>query len=303
MIIKQILFFILLLSFITSWSNSKGPGSTSGTTLLQPISPKAAAMAGACSSLSGEIMLIGYNPAGLANIRNFEISIMNQKGFADDNMTVLLIGKKLLNTVFTAAVIYYNTGKISIFDATGSPVKKTGQQDVVIIFGTAGIFKKISGGFNLKFITSEIFDTSAFAFAVDLGGQYSLSEEFNLGLVLQNIGTKLTYIDKEEDLPTNIRASITWKKPLTYRDFTISLELPYFVYDNELFILIGSEVTFDDRISIRMGYKTSADSVNRVPDKLNIGWGIKIGVFKFDHSITLTDKLQIPQRISIGFIF
>lgn len=286
---------------------AKGPGSSSGIILVQPISPEATGMAEACSSMSGKTFVMNYNPAGLAALRGLEFSTIYQKGLSDDTLTAIILGKNLLNAVLGVSVIYYTTGKIDLYDATGALIRKVGQKDIVVIVGSAKKFENFSAGLNLKFISSEIFENNAIAFAVDIGGQYEIScdinNSINTGLCIQNIGTTLTYLKAREKLPLLVRPAVSWNHKEARSDFTVSVDLPYYINEQELIMSVGAVASFERQLSIRAGYKINLTNSKNIDEKLNFGWGICISKFQFNHSIGITGKLIIPQRFSISTKF
>ncbi len=300
-IILIITFIFYLLSSNLLWA--KGAGSSSGITLLRPISPKAAGIAEACSSMQGEITAIYYNPAGLAAFRGTEFSATYQRGLANDNLAALVIGQNLSTAVLGAAFIYYTTGKVDLYDTTGFLINRIGQQDIIFILGSATNYKKLSVGLNLKYITSEIFGYRAFAFAVDSGIQFKFSDNINTGLCLQNLGTKLEYLKADEKLPLIIRSAVSWNYKDYGKNFIFAIDLPYYVNEEELLMSIGAQTTFEKQLSIRVGYKINLTHIKNIDEKLNIGWGINFKKLQFNHSIGITSNLNIPQNFSVSIKF
>jgi len=117
--------------FLIFGAYAKGPGSTSGTTLVMPVFPQAAGMAEACSSLSGRLMLISYNPAGLAEFTGTEVAALHNRGMAEDRTSAIVLGKRFSFASFATAVIHYTTGEIELYDSIGDARKKIGQEDIL----------------------------------------------------------------------------------------------------------------------------------------------------------------------------
>ncbi|MFH1416149.1 MAG: PorV/PorQ family protein [Elusimicrobiota bacterium] len=296
-------FIIFLFSLSPETAFSKGPGTSAGLTLLQPISARGAAMGGACSAMKGEAMSIGYNPAGLASFSGTEFSTTYQRGLAGGNMASLYMGQCLGSSVLGMALIYYSTGKLELFDATGVTVSETGQRDLVIIMGSGENLKKLSAGLNLKFITSQVFGINAFGFAADMGLQFEVTENINTGISLQNLGTKLKYIEEEEDLPLRFVAAASYVYEDIGKKLTFSLDLPYLVNEEQALILLGGEARFEDQLFLRMGLRFDIEGSKNIDEKFDIGWGINFNTFQFNHSVGITGNLSIPQRFTVSAIF
>ncbi len=125
---------------------AKGIGSSAGVTLLQPVSAKVSGLGEACASLSGEVFNLHYNPAGLAELKKQAVSLMYQKGLAEDNFTTLTYGKKFTLGTLGVSVLYYDTGEIEMYNTDGVLITEVGQKDMVFSIGGSEENRKGSGG-------------------------------------------------------------------------------------------------------------------------------------------------------------
>ena len=128
---RDILLGVILVSVLSTYAFAKGAGSSAGITLIQPISAKAIGMAEACSSLSGDILALHYNPAGISSLERQEALFMYQRGLDEDNFATLLYGRRFSFATLGASVVYYDTGKIELIDLDGEAITKTGQKDII----------------------------------------------------------------------------------------------------------------------------------------------------------------------------
>ncbi|MCK4533268.1 PorV/PorQ family protein [bacterium] len=303
-VVAQFIGLICLNSQVTVLA--KGAGSSAGITLLQPISAKASGMGEAYSSLSGELSCLHYNPAGLSSLEEQAVSFMYQRGLADDNFTTLLYGKKCPFAVLGASIVYYDTGKIEMYNTEGDLISKIGQKDVVLTIGGAKEIKGFPVGLNLKFISSEIFGESATAFAIDLGGQYKrdlADGQLQTGVSLQNLGTKLTYIDEGDSLPLTIRSGVSYMKEFSRNAVLVSCDTPYYVNEEEMLILLGVEYTYNKLFSLRGGYRLNMDDADKEDEPINIGMGITWKNYALDYAVGITEDLSIPHRVSVQLKF
>ena len=154
---------------------AKGAGSSSGATLIQDVSARSAGVGEAYGAVSGDVVSMHFNPAGIADIQNGEIETMYQKGLDEDNLMSLLAAKKYSFGTLGVSVLYYDTGKIEMYtQLTGELISEVGQRDVVAGMTYAmPLSEKSQVGVTLKFISSKIFGISASAVAADAGVQYT----------------------------------------------------------------------------------------------------------------------------------
>lgn len=303
-VVAQIIGLICLNSQVTVLA--KGAGSSAGITLLQPISARVSGMGEAYSSLSGDLSCLHYNPAGLSTLERQTVSFMYQRGLADDNFTTLLYGKKCSFATLGASIVYYDTGKIEMYNTEGDLISKVGQKDVVFTIGGAKEIKGFPVGLNLKFISSEIFGESAAAFAVDLGGQYKrelANGQLQAGISLQNLGTELTYIDEGESLPLTIRPGISYGKEFSRNAVLVACDIPYYVNEEEMLILLGVEYTYNKLFSLRGGYRLNTDDADKEDEPINIGMGLTWKNYALDYAVGITEDLSMPHRISVQVKF
>ena len=307
----KLILVILICNFsFVIWNSSlfaKGAGSSSGITLLQPVSAKAVGLAEACSAISGEVLTLHYNPSGLATLKGQEISLMYQRGLDEDSFASILYSKQFPFATLGASVLYYNTGKVELYDLSWEKISKVGQRDIIITVGAAREISKFSLGLNFKVISSQIFGERAAAFAMDFGSQYKgLIKNFNIGLSLQNFGTKLEYLSKGESLPLTIRFGTRYKKNFTNHAFLCSIDFPYYINDEEILFLFGVEYTYKKLLSFRGGYRLNLMNLrdsSREDEPINCGIGITWKNYSLDYAIGITKNLDLPHRLSIGAKF
>ena len=281
---------------------AKGAGSSAVSTLTQPVSAKAAGMAEACSSLSGEVLCLHYNPAGLSSLEKQEVLFMYQRGLDKDSLATLIYGKRLPFATLGGSILYYDTGKIELIDLAGKAINKTGQRDIIFTIGAAmpTYGGKIPVGINLKVISSQIFGESASGFAIDFGGQYKgLVEGLDIGLSFQNLGTKLKYISEGESLPFTMRLGGSYRRNFAKHALTGSVDFPYYINEKEILALLGVEYRYKNLLSSRAGYRLNMSNSSGEDESFNLGLGITWENYSLDYAIGITKNLSLPHHISI----
>jgi hypothetical protein len=278
---------------------AEGVGTTAGLTLLEPVSARAAALAESGCSLSGDAYNFYYNPASLNVLENPELSVMYRRGLNEDNLASLVYGKKCSFAPIGMSLIYYNTGKITMYDYTGDEISKIGQRDIVFTIGAAKKIYNASVGLNLKYISSEIFGETASAFAVDLGWQHSdLSENLDVGLAIRNLGSELTYIDEGDPLPTNVCPGASYTKKWENSSLLTSLDIPYYLNEEQALALLGFEGIYNELLSMRIGYSTALTDAVAEDKVFSVGFGFNWKQYSFDYALAVTSDVNNPHNIS-----
>ncbi|MBN2407799.1 MAG: PorV/PorQ family protein [Elusimicrobia bacterium] len=284
---------------------ASGAGTTSGLTLLEPISAKAAGMAESGCSLSGEVYNFNYNPASIVTLSGQEASVMYKRGFDEDTVGSVMYGKNFSFASLAGSVLYYNTGDVTMYNASGQEVTETGQKDVVVIIGGAREIKGYPVGVNLKYISSEIFGEKASAFAVDLGAQYKgLAENLDVGLAVRNIGTEMEYIDEGDPLPLNICPGGSYTCKIK-DDYVLlgALDLPYYTNEEEILMLLGLNCVYREMLALRLGYRLNISETKNEDEPLDAGFGFTWKKYTLDYAIGITRNLDNPHNISFSMKF
>lgn len=283
---------------------AKGAGSSAGLTLLQPVSAKVAGMNGAYTAMAGDIFSLHYNPAGLALLKGSEMSAMYQEGLDEDNTASLLYGIRTPIAVLGVSVLYYDTGKIEMYDTNGVEISKVGQRDVIATVGAARFFSsRIAAGLAIKGISSEIFGESASAVAADAGVLYV--SKVNIGLAVQNMGTGLKYISETESLPQIVRLGLSHKLLINKTVMlNTAVDFPHYLQEEESHAIVAVDATYNKMISLRGGYNFNlTDSSREDEQKIAAGVGFQLGMLSLDYAIGIAKNLDMPHHVSIKVKF
>lgn len=283
---------------------AKGAGSSACPTLTKPVSARIAGMGEAYTAVSGDVVSMHSNPAGLSSLEGMEITTMYQRGLDEDNSANVLFGKKFGFGTLGASVLYYDTGKIEMYDSLGNEISKVGQRDVIATVG-AGIplyENKIGVGMNIKGISSQIFGETASAVAVDAGVQYrGLLKNLDVGFSVLNAGTKLTYVSEGDDLPMNIRLGAAYIGGNETNQVSVNVDIPYYVNEEETLVSAGVEYIFNNLIAVRGGYKMKSSSDDE--QGVSAGVGFNWNNLSVDYAIGFTNNLDNPHHVSINMKF
>ncbi|MBD3272080.1 MAG: PorV/PorQ family protein [Elusimicrobia bacterium] len=300
---KLIRITIMLVLGLNAMLYAKGAGSTALATLTQPVTAKSAALAEAYTAVSGDIASLHYNPAGLSELRGLNVTAMYQQGLAEDDFASLLLGQEFGFGTLALGVVYYDTGKIDMFDLQGTKISKTGQQDIIASLGTGIplLEHRLGLGIAVKGISSEIFGETGSTFAVDCGVQYrNLVENLDIGLSALNLGSGIEYVAEKEDLPSRIQPGMTYRLTFDEHHLTASLDAAHLINEEDTLALIGLEYVYDQLFALRSGFR-SGDSDDESNVRLGVGFMWKN--YAVDYAIGITDNLDNPHFISVNMKF
>jgi len=250
-----------------------------------------------------------WNPAGLTQIENFQVSFMHSERFGVDDIP------NTLYIVEPDGSINYDN--LSTFSAA----------DYAFVFSYAQYLKQFQVGGNVKLIHRQVGSfANAWGFGIDLSAQYSPAQSvWRFGANLRNVTTTINawsfnFSDRERDvlaatnneIPIN-SVEITRPELLlgAARLFTINTDLTGLVEMDWLITTDGKRNTFissnpfsiDPRIGAELGYKglvylrTGFNNIQRITAddangntslsiQPNIGVGINVKAVTIDYAFT-----------------
>lgn len=275
------------------WASSIG---TSAADFLK-LAPNARAVAlgNAYVAVADEANAIYWNPAGLGQLKNKEFTASYLSyvesihygflGFVYPRRTGACgIGINYLTT---------NIERVKELDASlGQPLYEkdgtyTAGAFVLFLSYARRIFNNLSLGLNLKVINEKLDDSSANAFALDLGGLWKLSG-LRMGFSVQNIGTKL----KDDTLPMNLRLGGAYS--LLKDKLLTALALNYSL-DKDFRAGVGLEYLLKEVLPLRIGYEYGNDLAG-----LSCGLGFKFKVYKIDYTVAPYADFGLTHRVSFS---
>jgi len=240
------LLFILFISMLSTLSAQKPyrVGTTACNFLETGIGSDGIAMGDAFVAIPGKLSSFYWNPAGLAHTEGGEFMFMQQPWVVDINTTAF-VGSYVIPGIGTisAGIHHIDYGNIDVTtlamqEGTGEKYKSN-EYSFSIGFARK-LAQWFSFGANAKYVSSQIWHTSASAMAVDLGalvstGFFTLSgrpeDGIRIGMSISNYGTKVKYegidlvypidIAPDEsgnfkDVPGQFRMN-EWELPLIFR--------------------------------------------------------------------------------------
>jgi hypothetical protein len=279
----------VLLLFLTALG-ARAEDAVTSVSLGMPVDARAAGMGEAYASISGEPSCLYYNPAGVADIGERQLSLSFQRGLTEDTLGDFLFVRPSTRSALAAGLIAYDGGSMELNDNRGNARTVRAQRDVVAVAGYGrrlqggwyggypGInllwLRRVSLGADIKVLRSNFAEeVSATAAAVDLGalGRFG---RFSAGISIQNLGTALRYDGEKTPLPFTIRSGVSYEMKIG----TIAADIDRRNGGN-----IDKRLGLDYRLgslALRAGY-AAGDGLNSA----SLGLGCRWSKFRFDYAI------------------
>lgn len=278
------------------------PGESAASFLRIGVGAKPAAMGEAYAGVTGDLMSLYSNPAGLSTLFGYEFGFSHAIWFEDISYSNIAAGGNMLDGYVALGVNYLSVGSIRKADNLGNRLQSSyTPSDLLITAGYARIIGDISAGAALKIIHSEIDGDSATGVAVDLGAQKYFGV-LNAGVVIQNLGTPMEFRSESDPLPLAVRAGISYPFLLSGLDITAVSEA---AYSNEVPFTFNAGVNADYPVSefilsLRVGFKSNAEGLDAL-SRLTTGFGVEYADIAFDYSFASFEDLGMTHRISLGY--
>jgi len=255
-----------------------------------------AGMAGAFSAVSDDVNGIFYNPAGLGWMEETQITFQHNAGLEDISQNYAAGAYKLDIGVLGISVNYFNLGKMT---GRASQVDNPYTFDASQMATTLSLGKRLGPSFavgaGLKTIQEKIEDESSSGWAVDFGLIKQMNE-YRFGVLVQNLGPEMRFIEKREDLPSTFKIGVArnFQKLIVAFDGNFPME-------NSAYYSFGFEYQLIDILSIRGGYQLDKNYESGVG--LTAGLGLSLKNYRFDYSYMPFDDLGDTHKISIIYSF
>ncbi|MFC2061607.1 PorV/PorQ family protein [Elusimicrobiota bacterium] len=282
---------------------------TAGAQFLKiGVDAGAAAMGEAHAAVSDDPNAIYWNPAGLNKADGREVSFTHIAWLESISFEHVAYAHPAGFGTLGISIDYLTAGEIDMYDTYGNDLDDSFKPvDMAVSIGCGREIGGIPAGLTVKYISRKLEDETATAFAADLGVLYELEEKnITLGAALQNLGTKMKFIEEEEPLPMNIKvgASLLAMESEKGR-LLVALDCNASV-DNTIRINAGAEYRYsmkeDLLVTPRAGYKTGNKGLGGLTG-ISAGVGFLYRKYGLDYAWVPYADLGQTHRISLSLKF
>ena len=293
-----IIFFIIFAKDI--YAQNDGAANTGLSFLKFGAGARAIAMGDAYSSVADDATAYIYNPARLNfGIKN-NVTLMHNMS-AQDLTTDFVAIKYPLSDKFSMGVGFFTTSVsgIQIRNIPGAAIDNfdTRNLSTGVSFGYK-INPNLSIGVTGKYLFEKIYVDEASGLAFDFGSSYS-KDNFNLALVVSNVGSMSELKNVSSEVPTLIRIGGSYKNSKDNFSYNLALE-GFKVLDGGSFhVYTGGEAGYKDFVFLRLGYQSSYENRG-----LTTGVGFKYKTLNLDYAfVPYTSDFGTGNTISLGINF
>lgn len=273
-------------------------GTTGAEFLTMGSGARPGAMGQAFSAVANDINTIFWNPAGLSQLNQSQLSFMHNEGLVNTQYEFFGFAHPTNSGTFAASIAYLHQGDIVSRNTNGYNTGDFTAYDSAITFSYGSeISQTLSFGFNIKMIKQQIADISASGMAVDFGTLYHTPvDNLSMSATLQNAGPGITFVKEKTPLPTKLSFGCAYnmKGLILAADFNMPK-------DDKAYFNIGTECPVSKVFAIRSGLISQKDLA--VPTALSYGFGLQYTNYGLDYAFLPFGELGDTHRVSATFKF
>lgn len=301
--LKNLLFILFLLPFLSGISNSASNGTTALAFLEMGAGARYIGMGNAGTAIADDSNAMYWNPGLMAKSDLIAVDLMHavyiEEMFYDYASAIFPVG---YYSTIGFSVQYFSSGEIEAFDNLGYGMKNIKPYDLAFAVGYAANIYGFGVGASVKYIQSEIVNTAdTYAFDFGISAPEMLNERLRLGIAVSNIGGGIKYDEETEDLPMTVRLGAGFyitDNLLLAADVGKVMERDiYAAGGGEYFIEVNNEIG----IYLRAGYNTIAETEDL--SGLSAGLGIQYKSLVLDYAFVPMGNLGDTHRVSMTFFW
>ncbi len=304
---------LILTLILPAQAFATDPFAKVGTFALQFLkigpSARATGMGSAFTALANDATATYWNPAGMVEVTNTAVALDHAFWPADISVDFASV---VFRVPFVAGTWGASARAMSLDPQKERTIflpNGTGREfdagDMSFGLSYAQFFTdKFSAGGTVHFIHSGLAEKSVNTYAVDFGLIYRIGfRGMRLGMIIQSLGGKVNYDDRESKLPTLFKIGLSmsaYQRGVHSLNTTGEFSHPS---DNTERINLGGEYSFNQFFYLRGGYNIDYDSQGAAA-----GFGLRIDTtqtsdLNFDYSWVDLGFLGDVHRFSLGFSY
>jgi len=274
--------------------------------VLNKVEPtRTTSIGGAGVAIGVDPTLVWINPAAAVRCEGASLTMAGQRGFFRETTGQALWVTPFKSGVLFAGALYYDAGTARLANSAGALVTYQVQQDFAGMAGYAApISPTVSSGVTLTWMHSELFNRASSSLGGDGGVQIMINNYLKLGFAIQHVGTKLTYLNHDIELPTTARAGFALGcRPAEFVSFAgakdtlvVVLDAVQPVVERKPYWKTGFEYRWQRLIALRAGANGGGRDELA---KYAAGFGLRFGRFRLDYSIRFGQAFANPQTLSL----
>ncbi len=298
---RSILAILSVICLVLPMVASAEDGSPGLAFLNLGVGARAIGMGDAYTAVDGDASSIYWNPAGIINVENIDITLMHSEWFQDIRYECLGGVRSYGDYAIGASVVGLYTDDLEERDGpTAEPIGHFRYFDFAFTGSYARrLTDNLDVGGSVKYLHETIADYSAKGVAVDLGGRYRIPgfDGLTAAVALLNLGPQMKFDEEQFDLPVLYKVGVALDVPVdALRGNLVVASDAVMPADGGARIHYGMEYEYAGMIALRFGYRSGWDNHN-----VSWGLGVKVRNFRLDYAIVpFYSELGDTHRVSLG---
>ncbi|MCL1971564.1 MAG: tetratricopeptide repeat protein [Endomicrobia bacterium] len=282
-------------------------GVTSGQILAYNPNPVTGALGDAGIALRSDKAASSIlNPAATLDTHRIVASFSNSSLFGEVqyNYIGVMFPTEMGNVGLS--FMYAGYGNIPYYDNDGGSINMSGTNDIAFVLNYSIPIRKTVPldvdyggiGVNVKALRSALGDYTAEAFALDVGGIFTLPaiENVSLGVAYRNFGSRPKFVSTAYDLPQAFAMGLAYKEKDFY-DLNVVVDFTAQMNSGNYFS-VGAAITPVYFLTFRGGVKLADESLNT---DLRFGMSFDFQSFTVDYSYSPSDRLSGTHNFNLSY--
>jgi hypothetical protein len=261
-----------------------------------PTGARASALGGAYATLGQGAEAAFWNPAGLEQVKGFQIMGGHYELFQKLRHDHFAVGFRLFGLGMSGSVRALYSEPIEERDELGNLIGSFGSHDLEFAYGVGGkVGAGLSAGVSAQVIRERIANSAAMTYAFGLGGAYDPAAFPNARVAIQvtGLGPSGSYAleggeGEAVPLPTAVQGGLSYRHGLTS---TLALRAALegrVVRGRNGLGLVGLEVANPAGAAVRLGFRANDDA-----SSFSVGAGYEIKGLTLDYA-------YVPLKLDLG---
>ncbi|MFO7654546.1 MAG: PorV/PorQ family protein [Candidatus Krumholzibacteriia bacterium] len=272
-------------------------------------SARATGMGSAFTGVADDASSVFWNPGGLVDVVTNEVLLSHTEWPADINLTTAVLAFNPRSIPGTIAISARSLWLDPMLVRTAYNPEGTGQHfdagSTSFGFSYGRFFTdKFSAGVTLNYLHLGLAETAVNSASFDFGIMYRIGiRDLKLGMVIQHLGGKITFDEREARLPTMFKVGASFNLLRTENQRLLFAGEFQHPSDNLERANVGAEYSLNDLFFGRVGYNIEYDT-----DGLAFGFGAALRTgetsrIQADYSAVDMGPLQYVHRFSVSVVY
>ena len=274
--------FILLL-VISSFSLAQSAGNSGLSFLKFGFGARNIAMGDAGAAASNDLSALFYNPSRLVSTEMNEVMFMHNEWIQDIRSEVGGIKWSMFSLPWAVGFNVTTVDDIEVRERPGEPISKFNANYFFASLSTGfTVIKNLDFGTTFKYLYEGLLSDEAAGYGFDFGLNYFTPiKGLTASTVLRNVGSMSELRVEKTKLPIEFRLGGAYNFALeeSKLGFVIVGEFQKYLDTDDIHLIGGGEVVYNEVIAARVGYQSGYEARN-----FTGGVGIMWGNLRFDYA-------------------